>query len=169
LFSTRCPNSGEIFIMMWTCIFGYAVYPRELHIASNDIPSRKLQFKTSTYRPTHQSRNRKYRQWHQRSSCMCSLQLHASDVLIQAHSTGATGYIGGDTLYALYNKHPEYEYTALVRTGEQFLYHLRMRNTNTFHQRRKPNPSRTHSPTSSSPSATSMTPRPSRKKPRKPT
>jgi uncharacterized protein YbjT (DUF2867 family) len=32
-------------------------------------------------------------------------------------STGATGYIGGDTLFALYNKHPEYEYTALVRTG----------------------------------------------------
>ncbi|KAF2731158.1 NAD(P)-binding protein [Polyplosphaeria fusca] len=30
--------------------------------------------------------------------------------------TGATGYIGGDILYALYNKHPDYEYTALVRT-----------------------------------------------------
>jgi uncharacterized protein YbjT (DUF2867 family) len=34
------------------------------------------------------------------------------------HSTGATGYIGGDTLFALYSKHPEYEYTALVRTGD---------------------------------------------------
>jgi len=33
--------------------------------------------------------------------------------------TGATGYIGGDTLYALYNAHPEYEYTALVRTEEK--------------------------------------------------
>jgi hypothetical protein len=33
------------------------------------------------------------------------------------YSTGATGYIGGDTLFALYNQHPEYEYTALVRTG----------------------------------------------------
>jgi N-acetyl-gamma-glutamylphosphate reductase len=34
-------------------------------------------------------------------------------------STGATGYIGGDTLYALYKKHPEYTYTALVRTEEK--------------------------------------------------
>ncbi|KAF2843991.1 NAD(P)-binding protein [Plenodomus tracheiphilus IPT5] len=33
--------------------------------------------------------------------------------------TGATGYIGGDTLFALYEKHPEYEYTALVRTEEK--------------------------------------------------
>ncbi|KAI8936749.1 hypothetical protein NX059_007136 [Plenodomus lindquistii] len=33
--------------------------------------------------------------------------------------TGATGYIGGDTLFALYDKHPEYEYTALVRTEEK--------------------------------------------------
>ncbi|KAH7114275.1 hypothetical protein B0J11DRAFT_131428 [Dendryphion nanum] len=31
--------------------------------------------------------------------------------------TGATGYIGGDTLHALYNKHPEYTYTALARTS----------------------------------------------------
>jgi uncharacterized protein YbjT (DUF2867 family) len=34
-------------------------------------------------------------------------------------STGATGYIGGDTLFALYNKHPDYEYSALVRTEEK--------------------------------------------------
>jgi N-acetyl-gamma-glutamylphosphate reductase len=34
-------------------------------------------------------------------------------------STGATGYIGGDTLYALHNKHPEWTYTALVRTKEK--------------------------------------------------
>ncbi|KAF2025323.1 NAD(P)-binding protein [Setomelanomma holmii] len=33
--------------------------------------------------------------------------------------TGATGYIGGDTLYALYSKHPEYEYAALIRTGQK--------------------------------------------------
>lgn len=31
-------------------------------------------------------------------------------------STGVTGYIGGDALYALYNAHPEYEYSALIRT-----------------------------------------------------
>ncbi|KAK3067776.1 hypothetical protein LTR53_015137 [Teratosphaeriaceae sp. CCFEE 6253] len=30
--------------------------------------------------------------------------------------TGATGYIGGDILYALHEKHPDCQYTALVRT-----------------------------------------------------
>jgi hypothetical protein len=39
--------------------------------------------------------------------------------LTSSNSTGATGYIGGNTLHALYNKHPEYEYTALVRTEEK--------------------------------------------------
>ncbi|KAF7678087.1 nad-binding protein [Alternaria burnsii] len=33
--------------------------------------------------------------------------------------TGATGYIGGDTLFALYNKHSDYEIAALVRTEEK--------------------------------------------------
>ncbi|KAH4041032.1 hypothetical protein HBI26_078980 [Parastagonospora nodorum] len=33
--------------------------------------------------------------------------------------TGATGYIGGDTLFALYDKHSDYEVTALVRTEEK--------------------------------------------------
>ncbi|KAL1973550.1 hypothetical protein VTN31DRAFT_6185 [Thermomyces dupontii] len=33
--------------------------------------------------------------------------------------TGATGYIGGDALYVLYNKHPEWQYTTLVRTEEK--------------------------------------------------
>ncbi|KAF2798630.1 hypothetical protein K505DRAFT_197291, partial [Melanomma pulvis-pyrius CBS 109.77] len=37
----------------------------------------------------------------------------------QPFRTGATGYIGGDVLYALYNKHPDYEYTALVRTDQK--------------------------------------------------
>ncbi|GAB7354743.1 hypothetical protein MBLNU459_g5154t1 [Dothideomycetes sp. NU459] len=31
----------------------------------------------------------------------------------------ATGYIGGDTLYALYKAHPEYSYTTVVRTPEK--------------------------------------------------
>jgi hypothetical protein len=35
------------------------------------------------------------------------------------HSTGATGYLGGDALYNLYNAHPEYEYSALVRSKEK--------------------------------------------------
>jgi len=30
-------------------------------------------------------------------------------------STGATGYIGGDALFALHKAHPEFEYAALVR------------------------------------------------------
>ncbi|PYH41244.1 NAD(P)-binding protein [Aspergillus saccharolyticus JOP 1030-1] len=34
-------------------------------------------------------------------------------------STGATGYIGGDALYALVQKHPEYSYTLLVRSAEK--------------------------------------------------
>jgi N-acetyl-gamma-glutamylphosphate reductase len=29
--------------------------------------------------------------------------------------TGATGYIGGDALYALHHKHPEFSFTILVR------------------------------------------------------
>ena len=33
--------------------------------------------------------------------------------------TGATGYIGGDVLTALYKKHPEYEYAVLVRNEEK--------------------------------------------------
>ncbi|PMD35844.1 NAD(P)-binding protein [Hyaloscypha variabilis F] len=33
--------------------------------------------------------------------------------------TGATGYIGGDALYALEKAHPEYEYTALVRNPDK--------------------------------------------------
>ncbi|KAG0652551.1 Aurachin B dehydrogenase [Hyphodiscus hymeniophilus] len=32
--------------------------------------------------------------------------------------TGATGYIGGDALYALYKKYPDFEYTALVRNSD---------------------------------------------------
>lgn len=31
------------------------------------------------------------------------------------NSTGATGYIGGDALHALYKAHPEYQISALVR------------------------------------------------------
>ncbi|OHE93711.1 hypothetical protein CORC01_11028 [Colletotrichum orchidophilum] len=33
--------------------------------------------------------------------------------------TGVTGYIGGDAFYALYEKHPEYEYSLLVRNEER--------------------------------------------------
>lgn len=34
-------------------------------------------------------------------------------------STGATGYIGGDALYALEQAHPEFEYTAIVRNSDR--------------------------------------------------
>lgn len=33
--------------------------------------------------------------------------------------TGTTGYIGGDAFYALYNAHPDYEYTAIVRNPDK--------------------------------------------------
>lgn len=33
--------------------------------------------------------------------------------------TGASDYVGGDALYVIYNKHPEWQYTALVRTEEK--------------------------------------------------
>lgn len=32
-------------------------------------------------------------------------------------STGATGYIGGDALYALFKAHPDWEYTCIVRNA----------------------------------------------------
>lgn len=33
--------------------------------------------------------------------------------------TGTTGYIGGDAFYVLYNKHPDWSHTALVRSEEK--------------------------------------------------
>lgn len=33
--------------------------------------------------------------------------------------TGATGYIGGDTLYQLNQSHPDFEYALLIRTQEK--------------------------------------------------
>lgn len=35
------------------------------------------------------------------------------------HSTGITGYIAGDAFVTLHERHPDYEYTALVRTEEK--------------------------------------------------
>lgn len=34
-------------------------------------------------------------------------------------ATGATGYIGGDALYAIANAHPDYEITCLVRNSDK--------------------------------------------------
>lgn len=34
-------------------------------------------------------------------------------------STGATGYIGGDALFALVEAHPDWEYTCLVRNPDK--------------------------------------------------
>ena len=34
-------------------------------------------------------------------------------------SIGATGYIGGDALYEIVQKHPEYEVVCLVRNSDQ--------------------------------------------------
>lgn len=33
--------------------------------------------------------------------------------------TGATGYIGGDALYHLYQKHPNFEYALLIRSDDK--------------------------------------------------
>jgi len=34
-------------------------------------------------------------------------------------STGVTGYIAGDAFYELYSKHPDYQYSLLVRTKDK--------------------------------------------------
>ncbi|KAF2177066.1 hypothetical protein K469DRAFT_733080 [Zopfia rhizophila CBS 207.26] len=39
--------------------------------------------------------------------------------ILPFNNTRATGYIGGDALYALCNKHTDYEYAALVRTEQK--------------------------------------------------
>jgi len=36
-----------------------------------------------------------------------------------SHSTGVTGYIGGDIFAELHGQHPEYTYSALVRSSEK--------------------------------------------------
>lgn len=43
----------------------------------------------------------------------------SSTLIISRNSTGSTGYIGGDVLYALEKAHPEWEYTALVRNSDK--------------------------------------------------
>ena len=35
------------------------------------------------------------------------------------HRLGATGYIGGDALFALVQAHPDYEIACLVRNGDK--------------------------------------------------
>ena len=35
------------------------------------------------------------------------------------HSTGSTGYIGGDALYEIVQAHPEYDVTCLVRNSDK--------------------------------------------------
>lgn len=59
-----------------------------------------------------------YPLWHRRSSCVFAPIVKTRPQLIE-DSTGATGYIGGDILHALYHKHPEWEYAALVRSEEK--------------------------------------------------
>lgn len=58
--------------------------------------------------------------WRPRFSCKCfhpGAHLYNEKApTLTLDSTGITGYIAGDAFYALYQKHPEYEYSALVRT-----------------------------------------------------
>jgi N-acetyl-gamma-glutamylphosphate reductase len=39
--------------------------------------------------------------------------------MLTVSRTGTTGYIGGDGLYVLYQAHPDWEFSALVRTKEK--------------------------------------------------
>ncbi len=39
--------------------------------------------------------------------------------MLTTSSTGATGYIGGDTLYALFKAHPDWDYTCIVRNADK--------------------------------------------------
>jgi len=38
---------------------------------------------------------------------------------VKVFLTGATGYIGGDALHQLYQAHPEWEYSLLVRSQDK--------------------------------------------------
>lgn len=44
---------------------------------------------------------------------------NATDSLKLLFSTGATGYIAGDALFAISKEHPDYEYSLLIRTKEK--------------------------------------------------
>lgn len=51
---------------------------------------------------------------------LCSINSqNGRQVLICVHSTGITGYIGGDAFYAVHTAHPDYEYSALVRNEDK--------------------------------------------------
>jgi len=39
--------------------------------------------------------------------------------LTNVHSTGITGYVAGDAFVTIYNAHPDFEYSALVRTEDK--------------------------------------------------
>jgi hypothetical protein len=49
--------------------------------------------------------------------CSQSSRFRALDLI--THSTGATGYIGGDGLFAIANAHPDWQFSALVRSQEK--------------------------------------------------
>lgn len=38
---------------------------------------------------------------------------------IKVFLTGATGYIGGDALYQLYQRYPDFEYALLIRSEDK--------------------------------------------------
>lgn len=58
-------------------------------------------------------------QWPSKSSCTLLLFAWLSTVPDVRTSTGTTGYIGGDALYAIHKAHPDWAYTALVRTKDK--------------------------------------------------
>lgn len=59
-------------------------------------------------------------EWHRKSFCKNNYgKVNSKEYADEQISTGVTGYIAGDALYALHQKHPDYEYAALVRTQDK--------------------------------------------------
>jgi hypothetical protein len=56
--------------------------------------------------------------WEPNSSCESCI-IHPVFVSNRSRSVGATGYIGGDALHEIVQKHPEYEIVCLVRDSDQ--------------------------------------------------
>ena len=51
--------------------------------------------------------------------CSIHLPVIRKGRIIDKSRTGATGYIGGDALYALFQAQPEWEYTCIVRNADK--------------------------------------------------
>jgi hypothetical protein len=57
--------------------------------------------------------------WLPKYSCKSPSHRKPSSQSDSQHSTGATGYIGGDGLFAIASAHPDWQFSALVRSQEK--------------------------------------------------